>query len=90
MTMREEKLLEYLKTRDESPTQGEMKKAIGTKSNAILYQTLDRLEEAGLIQRDKGRWRGVALVERVQGSRFRIRDDSISNHAQRCNPVPQH
>ena len=65
--MREEKLLEFLKTRDDAPTQGEMKKAIDTKSNAILYQTLDRLEEAGYIRRDKGRWRGVALIERVQG-----------------------
>ncbi|MDH3492951.1 MAG: transcriptional repressor LexA [Acidobacteriota bacterium] len=67
--MREEKLLEYLKTRDGSPTQGEMKKAIGTKSNAILYQTLDRLEEAGYIRRDKGKWRGVQLVS---GSKFQV------------------
>jgi repressor LexA len=68
--MREEKLLEYLKTRDGSPTQGEMKKAIGTKSNAILYQTLDRLEEAGLIRRTKGRWRSVELASGVSGSKF--------------------
>jgi len=67
--MREEKLLEFLKTRDDSPTQGEMKEAIGTKSNAVLYQTLDRLEEAGYIRRDKGRWRGVQLV---QGSKFKV------------------
>ncbi len=70
--MREEKLLEYLKTRDESPTQGEMKKAIGTKSNAILYQTLDRLEEAGLIRRTKGRWRNVELTAPVSGSKFQV------------------
>jgi repressor LexA len=70
--MREEKLLEFLKTRDDAPTQGEMKEAIDTKSNAILYQALDRLEEAGYIRRDKGRWRGVALIERVQGSKFKV------------------
>ncbi|NNE67588.1 MAG: transcriptional repressor LexA [Pyrinomonadaceae bacterium] len=67
--MREEKLLEYLRNNNDSPTQGEMKKAIGTKSNAILYQTLDRLEEAGLIRRTKGRWRGVRLVP---GSKFQV------------------
>ena len=59
--MVEEKLLEFLK-RNESPTQGEMKRAIGTKSNAVLYKALDSLEEKGFIKRSKGRWRGVSLV----------------------------
>ncbi len=59
--MQEEKLLEFLKKSD-SPTQGEMKKAIGTKSNAVLYKVLDSLEEQGFIKRSKGRWRGVSLV----------------------------
>jgi len=59
--MVEEKLLEFLK-RNESPTQGEMKRAIGTRSNAVLYKALDSLEEKGFIKRSKGRWRGVSLV----------------------------
>lgn len=80
--MREEKLLEYLRTRNDSPTQGEMKKAIGTKSNAILYQTLDRLEEAGLIRRTKGRWRNVQLV---QGSMFNVQ--SFGNRSRTLTPT---
>jgi len=59
--MQEEKLLEFLK-RNDSPTQSEMKRAIGTKSNAVLYKVLDSLEEQGFIKRSKGRWRGVSLV----------------------------
>ncbi len=82
--MREEKLLEYLKTRDESPTQGEMKKAIGTKSNAILYQTLDRLESEGLIRRTKGRWRNVELVPEVSSSGFLV--SSLSERTRNQKP----
>jgi len=59
--MVEEQLLEFLK-RNDSPRQSEMKRAIGTKSNAVLYKALDSLEDKGFIKRSKGRWGGVSLV----------------------------
>ena len=67
-----------------------MKKAIGTKSNAILYKTLENLEEAGYIRRDKGRWRGVHLV---QSSRFNVQsgnenEQTLNFERRTLNPRP--
>ncbi|MEZ5308373.1 MAG: transcriptional repressor LexA [Pyrinomonadaceae bacterium] len=71
--MREEKLIEFLRKAKNAPTQEEMKKAIGTRSNAILYQTLERLEEGGFIRREKGRWRNVELAGKANRDSFEDR-----------------
>lgn len=66
----ENRILDFIRdeveARGYAPTYGEIGKAVGLRSNASIAKCLDRLEEAGLIERTPHRARGIRLRDRTE------------------------
>lgn len=75
--------------RNRPPTNSELRTRLGVTSSGSIDQHLRALERKGIIQRDKGKWRGIRLTEDWPIDRLAMLGVTIDMPSARASPPEQ-